>query len=115
VDDGVEVGDLAEAVAPELEGGRHEAEAPLADVERRAPLVLARRVAVRDDHLGERQPVGDRPDPAVVVVADGVEHHALARVEADPHRPPLPCEPVAVERERDALGLGDRDRLEVVA
>ena len=111
----VEVGDLAEAVAAELERGGHEAEAPLADVERGAAVVVGRRVAVGDDHLGEREPVRDRPRAAAVVVADRVQDHALAVVEADAQRPLLPAHAVAVERERDALGLRDLERLEVVA
>ncbi len=36
-------------------------------------------------------------------------------VEADPQRPLLPAQLVAVERERDALGLGDLERLDVLA
>ena len=106
VDHGVEVGDLAEAVAAELERGGHEAEAPLADVERRPGLVVVRRVPVRDDHLGERQPVRDRSQAIAVLVAERVDHERLARVEAEPHRPPLPAQQVAVERERDAVAAG---------
>jgi hypothetical protein len=42
VHDGVEVGDLAEAVATQLERGGHEAETRLADVEGRAAVVVGR-------------------------------------------------------------------------
>ena len=109
--DRVEVGDLAEAVAAELERGGHEPEAPLADVERGAAVVVGGGVAVGDDHLREREPVGDR----AAVVADRVQDHPLAVVEADAQRPLLPLQRVAVEREGDALGLDDLERLEVVA
>ncbi len=95
----VEVGDLAEAVAPELERGGHETEAPLADVECRAAVVVGRRVAVGHDHLGEREPVRDRPRAPAVVIADGVQDHPLAVVEADPQAPALPGHEVAVECE----------------
>ena len=61
VHDRVEVGDLAEAVAAELERRGHEPEPPLADVERGAAVVVGGGIAVGDDHLGEREPVGDRP------------------------------------------------------
>jgi hypothetical protein len=82
----------AEAVAAELQRGGHEPQAPLADVERRAAVVVGGRVAVGDDHLGEAQAVRDRP----VVVGEGVEHEPLAVVEADPQRPLLPAQVVAV-------------------
>ena len=111
----VEVGDLAEAVAAERERRRHEAEPPLADVERGAAVVVGRRVAVGHDHLGERQPVRDRARAPAVVVADRVQDHALAVVEADAQRPLLPAQQVPVERERGALRLADLERLEVVA
>ena len=111
VHDRVEVGDLAEAVAAELQRRGHEPEAPLADVERGAAVVVGGRVAVGDDHLREREAVGDR----AAVVADRVQDHPLAVVEADAQRPLLPVQRVAVEREGDALGLDDLERLEVLA
>jgi len=49
----VEVDDLAEAVAAELQRRGHEAEAPLADVVRGSPVVVLGRVAVGHDHLGK--------------------------------------------------------------
>ena len=99
VGDGVDVGDLAEAIAAELERHGHEAEAPLADVEGRAAVVVCRRVAVRHDHLREREPMGDGPDTAAVLVADRVEDEPFPVVEADAERPVLPREQVALERE----------------
>ncbi len=115
VHDRIEVRDLAEAVAAELERGGHEPEAPLADVERGASVVVGRRVAVRNDHLREREPVRDRPRAAAVVVADRVQDHALAVVEADAQRPLLPADVIAVDGERRPLRLGDLERLEVLA
>ena len=98
--------DLAEAVAARAQRGGHEAQAPLADVERGPPVVVRAGVAVRHHHLGEREPVRDRPQPAAVAIADRVQDQALAVVEADPQLPVLPAQQVAVEGERDALGLG---------
>jgi hypothetical protein len=115
VQHGVEVGDLAEAVAPELERRGHEAESPLAHVERGAPVVVGRGIAIGHHHLGERQPVGHRPRARPVVVAEPVDDEALSVVEPEPHGPPLPREPVAVEHEGSALGLGDLELPEVVA
>ena len=72
------------------------------------------RVAVRHDHLGDGRPVDDRPGPAGVVQADLVQDQALARVEADPHGPALPAQPVAVQGEARPLRLGDLDRPQAV-
>ena len=91
------------------------AEAPLADVERRATVVVGGGVAVGDHHLGKRQPVCDRPYSPGVLVADRVQHESLAVVEADPHRPLLPAKLVAVQRERRTVRLGDRQRRDVGA
>ena len=113
VQHGVDVDDLPEAVAAELERRGHVAQAPLADVERGAPVVVERGVAVRDDHLREGQAVGDVADVAVVVVGDLVDDRSLAVVEAQPHRPVLPAQLGALDREGHALGLGDVQGLEV--
>ena len=109
------VADLAEAVAAQLQRRGHEAEAPLADVERGAPVVIDRRIAVRHDHLGEGHPVRDGPDPALVLVADAVQHQAFAVVEPDPHPPALPAQLVAVQGERHTVRLADLQRLQVLA
>ncbi len=93
----VEVTDLAEAVAAELQRGGHVAEAPLADVVGGPAVVLERGVPVGHDHLGERHAVGDVAPCPVVVISDLIDHRALAIVEAEPHRPVLPTQFVAVE------------------
>ena len=115
VEDRVEVGDLAQAVAAQLQRGRHEPEAPLADVEGRAPEVFGAGIPVGHDHLRERHPVRHGPDLAAVVVADGVEHEPLAVVEPDAHGPLLPPELVAVQDEGGPLGLRDLERFQVAA
>jgi hypothetical protein len=65
----VEVSDLAEAVAAELQRLRHETEAPLPDVERRAAVVVDGRVAVGHHHLGERHPVCHRTIAVAVLIS----------------------------------------------
>ncbi len=105
VQDGVQVGDVTEAVAAELQRLGHEPETPLTDVERRPPVVVLAGVAVRNDHLGERHPVGHRTHSAVVVIGDPVDDQAFAVVEAHPHGPLLPADFVAVDGQRRALGL----------
>ena len=112
---GIHITDLAQAVAAQLERGGHVAQPPLADVVGGAPVVVEAGVPVRHDHLGEGHPVGDVPFGAVVVVADLMDHRALAVVEGEPETPVLPTDHVAVDLERRAVGLGDVQRLDVVA
>ena len=57
----------------------------------------------------------DRAHVAAVLVADQVQDEALAVVEAEPHRPVLPAQLVAIQRERGAIRLADLERLDVVA
>ena len=106
----VQVGDLAQAVAAERQRGGHEAEAPLADVERGPPVVVRAGVPVRHHHLGEREPVRDRAQPLPVLERDLVQDEALAVVEAQPQLPVLPAQQRAVEREADPVGLADLKR-----
>ena len=73
------------------------------------------RIAVGHDHFSHRGAVADGSQGAVVVVGDLVQHEALAGVQRDAHLPLLPLQQVAVERERDAFGLDDVERLEVGA
>ena len=101
-DDGVEVDDLAQAVAAARERRGGDADAVLAAVEGVLPVVARARIAVGHDHLGERRAVEDRAQPAAVVVGEPVEHEALARREADVHLPALPRQHAAVEREARA-------------
>ena len=115
VQDRVEIGDLAQAVAAELERCGHEAEPPLADVERGPAHVVGRWVAVRHHHLGEGHAVRDGAHAAFLPIAERVNDESLPRVEPEPHRPALPLECVALDLEGDALGLGDRERLEIAS
>ena len=79
----VEVVDLAEAVAAELERVGEGAEAVLADVEGVAPVAARAGVSVRHEQLRERGPVEDRAAATAVVVAQRVQHEPLARGEPD--------------------------------
>ena len=104
----VEVVDRAEAVAAEGQRVGHRADVELADVERR--LVEAVRVGVGDDHLGDRRPVQDRAQLAAVLVADIVQHDALAAVESHPQVPLLPAHVVAPRPSSSGPRAGDVDR-----
>ena len=112
---GVQVVDLAQAVAAELERVGQPADQVLTVVEVVLPVARRARIAVRHNHLRHRGPVDDRPLTTVVVVADLVQRQALTGVEPDPHRPVLPADRVAVDGEARPLGLGDLDRLEALA
>ena len=108
---GVEVVDLAQAVAAEFQGVGEPAVEVLARVEVVLPEPDRRGVGVGDDHLGDGRPV-DHGAPAD---GDLVQREALAAVEADPELPVGPGDLVAVDGEARPLGLGDLDRLEVGA
>ena len=110
----VEVGDLAQAVAAQLERVGHSPQAALAGVEGVFEVVPDRGVAVGHDHLRQRGAVANRPQAPAVFVADLVQHQPLARVQRDAHLPLLPGEQLPVERERRPLRLRDVERLEVL-
>ncbi len=82
-----------------------------ADVEGAAPAPVLIRVAVRHRHLGQRRPIEDRPHASLVLVADSLEHEALARVHGVAEAPFLPANLLAVDGEAGAVRLGDRQRL----
>ena len=104
----VQVGDLAQAVAAQGQRGGHEAQAPLADVERGPAVVVGAGVAVRHHHLGEREPVRHRPQPPAVAESHLVQHQALAVVETRAAAPsPASEQPVPVQGEVDPLRLAD--------
>ena len=74
---GVEVADRAEAVAAERQRVGQHADAVLADIEGVLAEVPAAGIAVGHDHLGQRRAMQHRPQPAAVLVADGMQHQAL--------------------------------------
>ena len=111
VDHAVQVGDLAEAVAAELQGVGEQADAVLALVEDQLAVVHRAGVAVGYEHLAEARAVDD----AAAVVLDPVQDQAFSCREADPQVPLLPLQVVAVDCEARALVLGDVERLDVRA
>jgi hypothetical protein len=94
---GVEVADLAEAVAPEGQRVDQRPEVQLAAVVGVLPAVGGGRIAVGDDHLGHGGAVEDGTDPAALLPADGVQHQPLAGGEADAQPPVLPADERAVD------------------
>src|ERR1700722_13993562 len=109
VDDAVQVDDLAQAVAPELQRVGEQADAVLPLVEDQLAVVGQARVAVGDEHLAEGGTVDDRP----AGVVDLVQDQALAGGEADPQVPLLPFQVVVPDGEAGALVLDDVEWLDV--
>ena len=101
---GVQVCDLAEAVAAELQRVGPLGEQELARVEVGLP-VAEPRIPVRHDHLRDRRPVDHRP----FAKPDLVQDQPFAGVEADPQRPVLPAQQIPLQREARPLRLGDLD------
>ncbi len=102
----VEVVDVAEAVAAQLQGVGVAGEHVLAAVEVVLPEPHRRRVGVGHDHLRDRGPVADR----AVVEGDLVQGQTLALVEPDAQVPLAPADAAVGDGERAPLGLGDLDR-----
>src|SRR5262245_28436143 len=83
----VDIADMAEAIAAELQRVEELADAVLAGVEGIAPIVATGRVAIGHDHLGKRGAVHDRPQAPAILIADGVEGEPLADIEAEAKLP----------------------------
>ncbi len=113
-EDGIEVGDLPEAVTAQSQRVGQAAQAPLADVEGVLPPVHGVGVAVGHDHLADRGAAQDGTE-APVVVADAPQDQSLERLHRDPHGPVLPREQIAVEVEAGPVRLDDLQGAEAAA
>lgn len=78
------------------------------------PLMRMLRISVRDDHLGERDPVKDWSFVAFVVVSNVVKYDAFSVVEANMHLPVLPLDDSTVNLEGHTLRLRYVDWLYVL-
>src|SRR5262245_49337193 len=107
----IDIADVTEAVAAELQRIEELADAIFAGVEGIPAVVGAGRVAIGHDHLGQRCTVHDRPQAAGILITDGMKREPFADVEAEPQLPFLPAELIALQREARALRLGDCERL----
>ena len=107
-EDGIEVVDLAQAVAAQRELVDLLAKLVLAGVEVVLPEPDRARIGVGHHHLRDRRPVDHWP----VLQRDLVQHQSLTLIEPDPERPTLPGDRVTVDREARTLRLGDLDRFQ---
>ncbi len=83
------------------------AEVVLADVEGRAPHPVLVGQRIRHEDLVEPDPVDDRANRPLVLVADLIQDKSLAGGVADPHLPALPGQLAAVEPEARPVRLPD--------
>ena len=104
--DAVQVDDLAQAVAAELQRAGAQPE-PAFAVERVLPPVVHRRRPVGHDHLRHRRAEQDRPRPHPLDVGDLVQHQALDRVQRDPQLPGAPPQLPVVDGEPGTVRLQD--------
>ena len=111
----VEIVDMAQAIATELEGIEHGANAVFAGIERIAPEIAAGRIAIGHDHFGHGRAVHDGPQTAFVLVADPVQHQPFAQVVSDADMPVLPLHAITVDLEAGAFGLRDFERPDIGA
>src|SRR5205823_2949416 len=111
----VEVADHSQAVAAHAERVHHRAHAVLADVEGVLAIILLSGIAVGHHHLAYGSSRQDGPIHPLVVVADFVQHHALARRVADAEAPVLPADLPAGHAKARPLLLDDLQRLQALA
>jgi hypothetical protein len=111
----VQVADLPQAVAAELEGVRQASHPVLAGVEVRAPVEAVVGVAVGHDHLAEARAVEDLALLVAVAEAQVGEDEAVDRMQRHVQPPVLPAQDVPVQREAGAVRLDDVQRCDVVA
>ena len=108
--DRVEIMDVAQAVAAELQRVRHPAEAEFTIVEHVLAVVGPLGRAIGHHHLGDRRAIQDRPALAVVGISDGVEDQPLPAAEADAEIPILPGDLVAFDNKARPFRLHDLQR-----
>lgn len=113
--DCVQIGYHTLAVTSQLEGVGHETGTILTDIESVLLVMGSLGVSVGDDHLDNTNAVEEGTLAALVLVleTDVGEDDALAVVEANVHLVAGPEDLVAAEAERDTLGLGDADGLQL--
>ncbi len=111
----VEIMDIAEAVAAELERVGEHAEPVFTGIERRLPEMVLGRIGIGHHHLGNAGAMDQRALACTVLVGELMQHQALARREADAKAPFLPVDLPAIDLEARALRLFDMQRLDVGA
>ena len=112
---GIEILNQPQAVAAQLQTVGARAHAVLADVEGVLAPLRRRRIAVGNDHLGQRGAIENGALLALIVVAQIVQRQSFTGIEADDEVPVLPANAVAVHTEARPFRLRDVERLDVLA
>ena len=104
---GVEVEDLADAVATQAQRIDAGSETDLAEVEGMVAVVIAVGLRVGHHQLAQGCAVDHGTSPRFVPEAHSVQHEPFTVGEADPERPVLPGDRVAFDAEIRPFGLSD--------
>ena len=107
----VQVRDVAQAVAPQLQAVGAHPHAVFAHVERILARLRGARIAVRHHHLCKRAAVQNAAISPAIAVTNMVDRQSLAPVKADEELPILPAHLTAFQRKACAFRLPDRERL----
>jgi len=109
----IHVMDSTLAITTQRQAVGHISSTILAKIESMFSLMRVLGIAVRNHHLRQRQSVENRPDIALVVVCDVVEHNPFLVVESNVEVPVLPINDSSVDFERDSIGLSNVDGLDI--
>ena len=104
---GIEIMNMAEAVAAERQGIEKLADAIFARIEGIAAVGAAAGIAVGHNHFSHRGTVHDGAQAAFILIADHVQDQAIADMEADAHLPLLPAHQISFDGEARPFRLGD--------
>ena len=110
---GIEIFDVTDTVAPELEAVGTHTHSIFADVKCIFADLRRARISIGNDHLGERGTVKNGPRSSMVGVTHVMEGESLARIKADHERPVLPADSRALQRKAWPFRLCDVQRLDI--
>ena len=111
----IEVVDVSETVAAELEGIGELAKAVFARIEGTLPEVVGGWIGVGHDHFGDARAVDDGALARAVAIADLMQDEAFSRRKTDAEGPVLPGDLPAIDRETRPLLLYEIERLDPLA
>ena len=111
-DSGIQIHNLAQAVATKCERVGVIAQTKLASVKRIFAICALTWIAVWNDELGNRQSTRNASLDAIVVKLHFVNNQTFTLTKPNAHIPTLPINAPAVDCERSAIGLCDREFFE---